>query len=495
MARCPLKMTRSKQESTATIKLVNLATKRDSVFMAFSFGKGWIKPHSEGRTPYLLSYLVAALPRWDLVKITSRLSKHLVDFPCLNLIEGSRGGGHGSLFCGCRGEDEAAVRLAVREGPPALRRRRGRQARAWRRRVHRPALVLRSQDDPARPEGLGGARGPGGGSGPKKRGGRRPLTAACPSLEDNLRQLLQEFTAGDPMREGVLWTNLSLRELSRRLLGMGTPASRRTIRRLLRKLKIGRRTARKKKTMGHHPDRNAQFENIARLRQEYQAAGDPVISIDTKKKELLGNFHRDGQTYTEQTVETFDHDFPSAGAGQADPARHLRPRPASKPRSTSTPPTTRANSAATASPCGGEEHGRAAYPEAKRLLILCDGGGSNSATQYLFKEDLQRLADRLGLELRVAHYPPYCSKHNPIEHRVFPHITRACQGVIFHSVEIAKQFIERAKTTTGLRVTVSLLDKVYATGRKYAEGFKTTMKILFDDHLPKWNYRALPQTH
>jgi hypothetical protein len=128
--------------------------------------------------------------------------------------------------------------------------------------------------------------------------------------------LLAEFTAGDPMREGVLWTNLSLRELSRRLIEMGTPASRRTIRRLLKQMKLGRRTARKKKTMGHHPDRNAQFENIARLRKEYEAAGDPIISIDTKKKEQLGNFQRPGQTYTQQTVETFDHDFPSAGEGK-----------------------------------------------------------------------------------------------------------------------------------------------------------------------------------
>jgi hypothetical protein len=135
-------------------------------------------------------------------------------------------------------------------------------------------------------------------------------------LEANLRQLLQEFTAGDPMRVGVLWTNLSLRELSRRLKAMGTPAGRRTIRRLLRTLGLGRRTARKKKTMGHHPDRNAQFENIARLRHEYMDAGDPVISMDTKKKEMLGNFHRSGQTYTERTVETFDHDFGSAGQGK-----------------------------------------------------------------------------------------------------------------------------------------------------------------------------------
>ena len=121
------------------------------------------------------------------------------------------------------------------------------------------------------------------------------------------------------MRAGVLWPHLSLRELSRRLFALGTPASRRTIRRVLRKLKLGCRTARKKKTMGHHPDRTAQFANIARLRREYEAAGDAVISIDTKKKELLGNFHRAGTTFTAETVETFDHDFGSAGQGKLIP--------------------------------------------------------------------------------------------------------------------------------------------------------------------------------
>jgi hypothetical protein len=304
--------------------------------------------------------------------------------------------------------------------------------------------------------------------------------------------LLEEFTAGDPMRVGTLWTNLSLRELQRRLIGMGTPASRRVIRRLLRQLRVGRRTARKKKSMGHHPDRTAQFENIARLRREYQAGGEPVISVDTKKKELLGNFHRPGTTFTQHTVETFDHDFGSASTGKVIPHgifdlgrnhAHINLN----------------TSHETGELCCDsiaawwEEHGRAAYPQAKRLLILCDGGGSNSATQYLFKEDLERLADRLRIDVRVAHYPPYCSKHNPIEHRVFPHISRACQGVIFHTLDIAKQFIERAKTTTGLRVTVGILAKVYATGRKYTDGFKENMKILFDDFLPKWNYRAVPQ--
>ena len=199
---------------------------------------------------------------------------------------------------------------------------------------------------------------------------------------------------------------------------------------------------------------------------------------------MLGNFHRSGKTFTQQTVETFDHDFPSASSGKLIPhgVYDVAHNEASVHLNTSHD---------TAELCCDsialwwEESGRAAWPEAKQLLVLCDGGGSNSASHYLFKEDLQRLATRIGLEIRVAHYPPYCSKHNVIEHRVFPHITRACQGVIFHTLEVARQFIARAKTNTGLKVIVRLLDKTYETGRKCSADFKAHMKIVFDDHLPK----------
>jgi hypothetical protein len=139
-----------------------------------------------------------------------------------------------------------------------------------------------------------------------------------------------------------------------------------------------------------------------------------------------------------------------------------------------------------------EQAGRAAHPQATRLLVLGDSGGSNSATPDLLKEDRQGLAHRLGVERRVAHYPPYCAKHNPIEHQVFPHITRACQGVIFHTVDRARQCIERAHTTTGLQVTVRMLDTVDQTGRTYTADFNQNMTIVFDDYLPKWNYRAVP---
>jgi hypothetical protein len=120
--------------------------------------------------------------------------------------------------------------------------------------------------------------------------------------------LLAEFTAGDPMREGVLWTNLSRREISRRLVEMGTPVSRHTVRKLLKKYGLGQRKARKKKSLGAHPDRTAPFQNIAKFKAAYLAKGWPVISIDSKKKELIGNFAREGQTYTQTMVETLDHE-------------------------------------------------------------------------------------------------------------------------------------------------------------------------------------------
>ena len=127
------------------------------------------------------------------------------------------------------------------------------------------------------------------------------------------------------------------------------------------------------------------------------------------------------------------------------------------------------------------------------MLILCDGGGSNSSRYYIFKQDLQALADELGLAIRIAHYPPYTSKYNPIEHRLFPHVTRACQGVIFKSVELVKSLIEKTRTQQGLTVTVKIVDQIYETGRKVADDFKATMRIVFDDYLSQWNYTALPK--
>jgi hypothetical protein len=138
------------------------------------------------------------------------------------------------------------------------------------------------------------------------------------------------------------------------------------------------------------------------------------------------------------------------------------------------------------------KQGQFDYPEATSLLILCDGGGSNNVRHYVFKSDLQDLAQEIGREIRLAHYPSYTSKYNPIEHRLFPHITRACQGVLFKSVELVKRWMEGTRTQQGLQVTIQIIDKIYLTGRKVTENFKHNMPILFDEHLPQWNYRAVP---
>ena len=139
-----------------------------------------------------------------------------------------------------------------------------------------------------------------------------------------------------------------------------------------------------------------------------------------------------------------------------------------------------------------QEYGQFNYRNASSILFLCDCGGSNNARYYVFKENLQKLANKIGIEIRIAHYPPYTSKYNPIEHRLFPHVTRACRGVIFKSLEIVKEQIGKATTKTGLRVFSSIVSEVYETGKKVADNFKETMKIVFDEFLPQWNYRAIP---
>ncbi len=295
------------------------------------------------------------------------------------------------------------------------------------------------------------------------------------------------------MREGVKWTDLTHRQISGLLAERQTPAGRRVVKQLLKEHGYVRRKAQKSQTMGRrHPDRNAQFENIARLKQEFLDAGLPVISMDTKKKELLGNFYREGRLYAREVIGVFDHDFPSAADGVVIPHGLYDVRLNRGHVNLGTSHDT-SQFACDSLERWWRQEGHKQYPQATRLLLLlCDGGGSNGASRYVFKEELQKLADRLGLEVRVAHYPPYCSKYNPIEHRLFPHVTRACQGVVFHTVELVKSLIEKTKTSKGLAVTVDVIDKFYETGRKCAVEFKKSMKIAFDEFLPKWNYRAIP---
>jgi len=295
------------------------------------------------------------------------------------------------------------------------------------------------------------------------------------------------------MREDVKWTNLSRRQIAKRMTELGAPVSKNIVSRLLWNEGFRRRKPQKKRTMGEHADRNAQFEKIAKLKEQYLQAGHPVISIDTKKKELLGNFHREGVTDAAEPTIVNDHDFVSAGNGKVIPhgIYDVAKNRASVHLNLSSDTS---ELACDSIELWYREQGQSDYPKATELLVLCDGGGSNSASHYIFKEDLQALSNRLGLKIRICHYPPYCSKYNPIEHRVFPHVTRACKGVPLETVETVKHYIEKTETSTGLSVVVRMLEKVYETGRTYAKDFKKNMTIKFDEHLPKWNYTAIPRT-
>lgn len=324
-------------------------------------------------------------------------------------------------------------------------------------------------------------------------GGRKPYTYQWKDIDEKFLEVLREHTAGDPMDATVRWTDLMPGEIVTALReDHGIPVSKWVVRQLLKKHDYRRRKAQKKCTMKEDiPHRNEQFENIARLTAEYKAAGNPILSMDTKKKESLGNFYREGHLYTLETLLTNDHDFTSSATGIIiphslyDEELHIGYIQIGTSHDTSE------------FACDSVRHwwytyGRYHYPHATSILIKCDGGGSNDARHFLFKQDLQALADEIGVEIRIAHYPPYCSKYNPIEHRLFPHITRACQGVVFTSIELVKELMEKTHTETGLKALVHIIDKVYETGRKVAEDFKATMRIVFDEVLPKWNYRAVP---
>ena len=261
---------------------------------------------------------------------------------------------------------------------------------------------------------------------------------------------------------------------------------------LLERHHYRRRKAQKRKTTGHHPQRNDQFEKIERLVSEYQDNGDAVLSMDTKKKELLGLLYRDGQLYTqEEAVEVYDHDWRSLATGIAIPhglydvVRNEGYIQIGTTHDTS-------EFACDSIRHWWSHHGCVHYPDLKHLLLLCDGGGSNSSRHYIFKHDLQTLSAELGIEIRIAHYPPYTSKYNPIEHRLFPHVSRSMQGVILMNLEQVQSLMAKTTTKTGLKVFATILDKIYETGRKVEEGFKQTMEIVFDTLMPQWNYVAKP---
>jgi len=290
----------------------------------------------------------------------------------------------------------------------------------------------------------------------------------------------------------VLWTNLRRPEIATRLSDEGFSVSITIVNRLLEVFEIKHREPQKIKTMTQHPDRNAQFEHIDKLKREFLEAGNPVLSMDTKRREMLGQYARPGGLLSSQRLPAWDHDFPTHSPGIVIPHGLFDLRLNEGYLHLGTSHDT-SEFAADALLDYWWTYGQKRYPDAEQLLLLCDAGGSNSYRRLAFKEELQRVSDKTGLWIRVAHYPTGCSKYNPIEHRLFPHVTRECQGMFLNSVSHVRDLMRKATTVTGLRTFVRTLKDVYETGRKSLVKHATDLCLAFDDVLPHWNYILCPK--
>ena len=302
---------------------------------------------------------------------------------------------------------------------------------------------------------------------------------------------MEHHTAGDPIN-GLKWTRKTTLKISRELHKAGIVVSPKTVARLLRGLKFSLRVNHKKVAGKSSPFRNQQFEYINRTRRRFERQGWPAISIDTKKRELVGRFKNAGATWERTPVLVNDHDFRTDASGVAIPWGIFDTQANRGQVFIGTSHDTPAFSV-TALAQWWSGAGRRRYPHTKRLLILADCGGSNGARTRAWKYELQtRFCNRFGLTLTVCHYPPGTSKWNPIEHRLFSEISKNWAGQPLESYETVLNFIRTTKTATGLVVNATLLDGDYPTGIKVSEAQMNEVNLRQHRVLPMWNYTFVP---
>jgi hypothetical protein len=326
----------------------------------------------------------------------------------------------------------------------------------------------------------------------EKKGGRKTSFAVMPQITQAFITVVDTYTAGDPMREGVLWTNLTRSEIAAGLASEGFKVSETVVDRLLEAFHMGQRKPRKAKAMQHHPNRDAQFRHIAKLKREFLKIGEPVISMDTKKREMLGDYVRPGRILSSAPLCGWDHDFPTHSQGVVIP-HGLYDLALNKGYMHLGDSHDTSEFAADALIDWWRNYGSVRYSQSTGMLLLCDSGGSNGANRLVFKEQLQRVADATELMIQVAHYPPGCSKFNPIDHRLFPHVTRKLQGLFLNSVAMFRDLAKRVTTRTGLRVFARTLRGFYELGKRATVQSAEQLRIWYDRVLPKWNYVIVPK--
>jgi hypothetical protein len=336
---------------------------------------------------------------------------------------------------------------------------------------------------------------PGGLSGKVRRpgSGRHALTVADPTLLEDLGRLLDPATMGDPMRP-LLWVSKSHAKLTAALCGMGHQIGKSSIPKLLGVLGYRRQVNRKTLEGSGNPDRDAQFEHINAAVVATQAAGQPVISIDTKKKELIGPYKNGGSDYRPEGCpdQVNVHDFVDAELGKVVPYGVYDIAANAGCVSVGIDNDT-AQFSVNSIRRWLDVMGRERYPTADRLMITADGGGSNGSRVRLFKVELQKLADETGLTLQVCHFPPGTSKWNKIEHRLFCHITQTWRGKPLTSRLAVVELIAATTTKAGLQVRCELDTRAYPKGIKVSDAEMHALNIRGDPFHPEWNYTVTPR--
>ena len=325
-------------------------------------------------------------------------------------------------------------------------------------------------------------------------GGRHSLAEADPRLLRDLKGLVDPATRGDPMSP-LLWTCKSTRNLADALTERGHDISHQTVGRLLTELGYSLQSNRKAEEGRDHPDRDAQFEHINGRVRRYQRRGQPVISVDTKKKEIVGNYKNPGREREPkaQPRRVKSKDFPDKVLGKVSPYG-IYDLTANEGWVNVGIDHDTAEFAVESIRRWWYRMGRAVYPGAKELLITADSGGSNGSRNRLWKVSLQELADETGLEIAVCHFPPGTSKWNKIEHRLFSFISQNWRGKPLVSHETIVNLIAATTTKTGLKVTCELDQCVYPSGIKISKKEMGEINLRRDAFHGEWNYTISPRT-
>lgn len=304
--------------------------------------------------------------------------------------------------------------------------------------------------------------------------------------------MITNYVAGDPMNAKIRWVKLTRAQISQMLKVAGFAVSRNIVRKLLKKHNFVKRKLQRAISTGASEYRDEQFLLLTEQKERFLNSVNPVISIDTKKKELLGNLHREGNVYCTQAIQVYDHDYKHLATSKIVPhgiydiKQNVGYINIGNNNET-------AEFVCDSIKIWWKNYGMQNYPEATEILILCDAGGANSYRHHIFKFELQELVNTIGISIRIAHYPPYTSKWNPIEHRVFPHITKSMSGIVIHTEEQAQEIIGNTKTSTGLLVIANALKKTYEKSKKVAKDILDAINIIPGDRLGQFNYSIMPQ--